>query len=61
MKKHSSSYTRYEVIVQEDEETGDLLVPIPPALLRALDWKEGDEVDFSIDDKGNYVIKKADK
>jgi hypothetical protein len=61
MKKHSSSYTRYEVIVQEDEETGDLLVPIPPALLKALDWKEGDEVDFSIDDKGNYVIKKADK
>ena len=61
MKKHSSSYTRYEVIVQEDEKTGDLLVPIPPALLKALDWKEGDEVDFSIDDKGNYVIKKADK
>jgi hypothetical protein len=61
MKKHSSSYTRYEVIVQEDEQTGDLLLPIPPALLQALDWKEGDEVDFSIDDKGNYVIKKADK
>jgi len=61
MKKHSSSYTRYEVIMQEDEQTGDLLLPIPPALLQALDWKEGDEVDFSIDDKGNYVIKKADK
>lgn len=61
MKKDSSSYTSYEVTVQEDEETGDLLVPIPPALLQALDWKEGDEVEFNIDDKGNYVIQKANK
>jgi hypothetical protein len=61
MKTHSSSYTRYEVIVQEDDETGDLILPIPPALLQSLDWKEGDEVDFNIDDKGNYVIKKVNK
>jgi hypothetical protein len=61
MKKDSSSYTSYEVTVQEDEESGDLLVPIPPALLQALDWKEGDEVEFNIDDTGNYVIQKANK
>ncbi len=51
--------TRYEVIVQEDEETGDLLLPLPPDLLKSLDWKEGDELEFNIDDKGNYVISKA--
>jgi len=59
MKKHSSSYTSYEVITQEEE--GDLLIPLPPALLKALDWKEGDDIEINIDDKGNYVFQKANK
>jgi hypothetical protein len=58
MKEHESSKTSYEVITQEDEN-GDLLLPIPPALLKALDWKEGDELEFSIDDQGRYIISKA--
>lgn len=61
MTKNNPEYVSYEVTVQEDEESGDLLVPIPPALLAALDWKEGDEVEFDLDDKGNYVIRKANK
>lgn len=60
MKRHSSSLTTYEVTTQEDEN-GDLLIPLPPALLKALDWKEGDEIQFDVDDKGNYVLSKADK
>lgn len=59
MKKHSSSYTSYEVITQEEE--GDLLIPLPPALLKALDWKEGDDIEINVDDKGNYVFQKANK
>lgn len=59
MKKHSSSYTSYEVITQEEE--GDLLIPLPPTLLKALDWKEGDEIEINVDDKGNYVFQKANK
>lgn len=39
---------RYEVILQEDEN-GDLLVPIPQILLDQLGLKEGDDVDFSIE------------
>jgi hypothetical protein len=58
MKKHSSSYTSYEVITQQDENE-DLLIPIPPSLLKALDWKEGDNIEISLDDKGNYVFKKG--
>jgi hypothetical protein len=61
MTKHNTEYISYEVTVQEDEDSGDLLLPIPPALLAALDWKEGDEVEFDLDDKGNYVIRKANK
>ena len=59
MKKHNSSYTNYEVITQQDDN-GDLLIPLPAALLKALDWKPGDEIQFDVDGSGNYVLSKAD-
>jgi bifunctional DNA-binding transcriptional regulator/antitoxin component of YhaV-PrlF toxin-antitoxin module len=58
-KKDKHGSTAYEVITQEDEN-GDLLIPIPPAVLQSLGWKEGDQIDFALDDKGNIVMKKAD-
>ena len=58
-KKYDNS--RYEVITQEDPESGDLMVPLPPELLQQLGWVEGDTIDFSIDDKGRYVLKKISK
>lgn len=58
MKKHESSYTSYEVITQEDDN-GDLLIPLPPDLMKALDWKEGDNIEVNIDDKGEFVFSKA--
>ncbi len=47
---------RYEVITQEDEN-GDLIVPIPPQLLEQLGWKEGDDVEFTIEN-GQVLIQK---
>ena len=52
---------RYEVITQEDEVTGDLLLPIPPQLMSQLGWIEGDEIEFAVDDQGRYVLKKSNK
>ena len=49
---------RYEVIIQEDPETGDLLIPLPPAMLGQLGWKEGDEIDFDVDEQGKFVLHK---
>ena len=57
-KNPAQNYDSYEVITQEDPETGDMLIPIPPNLLKQLGWKEGDDVDFSIDDKGRIILKK---
>lgn len=57
-KNPAQSYDRYEVIAQEDPETGDMLIPIPLNLLKELGWKEGDDVDFSIDEKGRIILKK---
>ncbi len=52
---------RYEVITQEDPETGDLIIPLPPPLLKELDWKEGDEIKFDTDETGRIIISKANK
>jgi hypothetical protein len=48
----------YEVITQEDPETGDLLLPLPPELLREMGWVEGDTLDLDVDDLGRWVIQK---
>jgi hypothetical protein len=59
MSKETNLIKQYEVITQEDPETGDLLIPIPQPVLDALGWKEGTNVDFDIDDKGTVYIRKV--
>ena len=61
MSKPGQEQIRYEVITQEDEVTGDLLLPIPPQLLAQLGWIEGDEIEFAIDEGGKYILKKTNK
>lgn len=51
-------YKSFEVITQEDPETGDLIIPLPPQLLKSLGLKEGDELDFEVDDKGHIIVTK---
>jgi hypothetical protein len=50
---------RYEVITQEDSETGDIIIPLPMPLLKSLGWKEGDDLTISVDDDGKIFLKKA--
>jgi len=59
MTKPGQDHVRYEVIVQEDPESDDLILPIPPVLLEQLGWKEGDDIQFAVDDNGNWFLKKA--
>lgn len=58
-RKHLDDRT-YEVITQEDEN-GDLLLPIPPHLLEELNWTEGDEIEFVANSKGGFVLRKVPK
>jgi hypothetical protein len=60
MSKIRQDHVRYEVITQEDPETGDLMLPIPQVLLDKLGWKEGDNIEFAVDDKGHYILKRAE-
>jgi bifunctional DNA-binding transcriptional regulator/antitoxin component of YhaV-PrlF toxin-antitoxin module len=58
--KPGEDIARYEVITQEDEN-GDLIIPIPPMLLKQLGWKEGDDIEFNKDDQGRYILSKSSK
>lgn len=49
----------YEVIVQEDPETGDLILPLPQELLSKMGWKEGDNLEWEESDSGSFYLKKV--
>lgn len=57
MPKNPQDDIRYEVITQEDEN-GDLILPIPQQLLDKLGWKEGDDIQFGLDEAGRIFMKK---
>lgn len=56
--KHNDNVT-YEVITQEDPETGDLILPIPQELLDRMGWKPGDNLEWVQDDKERWILKKG--
>lgn len=60
MSKQKKNRNQYEVITQQDSN-GDVLIPIPPVLLDSLNWKQGDEISFDLDDKGRFILKKVFK
>lgn len=43
------SQTHWIVELEEDPETGDLVMPLPPAMLKELGWKIGDDLTWKID------------
>lgn len=57
--KPGDGEVRYEVITQEDKDSGDIIIPIPMPLLKKLGWKEGDDVEISVDDSGKLFLKKS--
>ena len=57
----SNKHNRYEVITQEDESTGDLILPIPPILLKQMGWSQGDDIELVVGADGNLYLKRANK
>ena len=41
----------YMVTTEEDLNTGECILPLPPELIADLEWLEGDELNFEIRDK----------
>jgi hypothetical protein len=50
---------KWTVTVEEDPETGDLILPLPPELLKQQGWVEGDTLEWVRNSDGNYSIFKV--
>lgn len=57
--KPGDNFVRYEVITQEDEN-GDMILPIPPEVLEKLGWKEGNEIDIQVGENGTIYLTRKD-
>lgn len=38
-----------------------MIIPVPIPLLKYLGWKEGDDVEIGVDERGELFLKKANK
>ena len=51
----------WTVHLEEDPETGDLLLPFPPDMLEQLGWSEGDTLTWTVNPSGGIVLSKKAK
>ena len=52
--------TNWTVTVEEDPDTGDLILPFPPELLKELGWNEGDTLLWDVNSDGSFCLSKKD-
>jgi len=52
---------KWTVNVEEDPDTGDLLLPFPEDMLESMGWQEGDTLSWNIDENNNITLTKASK
>lgn len=51
----------WEATVQEDPETGELVLPLPEDLLAKLGWQEGDELNWINNQDGSWTLEKVNE
>jgi len=51
----------WTVTVGEDPESKELVIPFPEDMLKLLDWKEGDAIDFTENEDGSWTVSKVQK
>lgn len=47
---------RRVVALEEDPETGELVMPIPDEVMSKLGWTEGDSLDWQVDKKTGKIV-----
>ena len=50
----------WTVTVEEDPETGELILPLPQDMLDMQGWKEGDTLEWQDNGDGSWSLKKVD-
>lgn len=49
----------WEATVQEDPETGELILSFPEDMLTKLGWQEGDELNWIDNQDGSWTLEKV--
>ena len=52
--------TKYTITLEEDPETQDLIMPLPPELLSQMGWNEGDTLHWTDNEDGSFSLSKKD-
>ena len=52
--------SNWTVIVEEDPETGELLLPFSDEMLSSLGWKEGDTITWTVKTNGSIILSKKE-
>jgi antitoxin component of MazEF toxin-antitoxin module len=53
--------TSFTAHLEEDPDTGDLLLPFPPEALKTLGWVEGDVLTWTVKTNGSIILSKKAK
>jgi hypothetical protein len=51
----------WEVIIEEDPETGDAILPLPQEMLDEVGWKSGDNLNWIDRGDGSWAIRKVEE
>jgi hypothetical protein len=55
----TSTATSWTVTLEEDPETGDLILPFPADFLKIQGWAEGDSLEWIKSVDGSWIIQKV--
>jgi antitoxin component of MazEF toxin-antitoxin module len=49
------------IIKTREDENGDLVIDLPEDMLEQVGWKEGDTIDFKVQEDGSAIMEKVNK
>jgi hypothetical protein len=59
-KDHTEAVKRWTITVEEDSESGDLILPFPEDFLKETGWREGDTLTWRDLGDGSWSLEKKD-
>ena len=48
------------VTLQEDPDTGEIIIQLPPEMLESLGWDIGDTLAWGVQDNGSIILSKRE-
>jgi hypothetical protein len=53
--------SKWTIVVEEDPETGELMLPFSDEMLADVGWKEGDILEWIDNKNGSWTLRKKDE